>query len=75
MSKTIEIKVIPGAKKTFLKEEHGICKIYLQAPAVEGKANKALIDFLAGHFQVKKHQIEIIKGLHSRIKTIMIVGI
>jgi len=44
----------------------------LTAPAVEGKANRALIEFLAEHFGVKKAQISIIKGLQTRRKTINI---
>ena len=47
-------------------------KIYLNAPAVDGKANKALIALLAEHFNVRKGQIEIIKGLKLRCKTISI---
>lgn len=66
--KTIEIKVIPNAKKNEFKNG----KVYLTAPAVEGKANKALIEFLAEHFDVKKSQITIMKGLKSRTKIIRI---
>lgn len=68
----IEVKVVPGAKKNLWKEEAGHYKVYLHAPAVEGKANQALIDFLAEHFSVKKTQVEIIKGLKSRHKTVII---
>ena len=50
-------------------------KIYLNAPAVDGKANKALIALLAEHFNVRKYQIEIIKGLKLRRKTINIEDI
>ena len=71
----IEIKVIPKAKQNAIKEEDGKWKVHLTAPAVDGKANKALISLLAGHFQVRKSQIEIIKGLKSRNKTISIEGI
>jgi uncharacterized protein (TIGR00251 family) len=70
----ITIKVVPGAKKNFLKEENGSYKVYLTAPPVEGKANQALIEFLADHFGVKKNQIEITKGLKSRNKTVIISG-
>lgn len=72
---TIDVKVIAQARRTFLKEERGVLKVYLNAPAVNGKANKALIEFLAGHFSVKKSAIEIIKGLKSPRKTINIKGI
>ncbi|MFA5088710.1 MAG: DUF167 domain-containing protein [Candidatus Omnitrophota bacterium] len=68
----IQVKVIAGAKKNFIKKEGESFKVYLTAPAVEGKANKALIGFLAENFQVKKNQIQIIKGLKSRDKIINI---
>jgi uncharacterized protein (TIGR00251 family) len=71
----ITLKVIPGAKKNLWKDEPLGVKVYLNAPAVEGKANKALVDFLSEHFGVSKARIEIIKGLKSRHKTIMIKGI
>ena len=69
----IDIKVIPGAKIDLFKEEGGRYKVYLTAPAVAGKANQALVKFLAEHFGVRQSQIEIIKGLKSRHKTIMIM--
>ena len=76
----IEIKVIPGAKKNAVKHEQDMWaddtwKVYVSAPAVDGKANKTLIDLLARHFGVRKSQIEITKGLKSRYKTITIKGI
>ena len=71
----IALKVIPGAKRNQWKEEDGAIKIHLNAPAVEGKANAALIKLLATHFGVKAVQIEIIKGLKSRHKVINIEGI
>lgn len=71
----LDIKVVPQAKRNMIKTEQGTMKVYLTAPAVEGKANKALIDFLSEHYQVRKSQIEIIKGLKSRDKTIIINGI
>ena len=71
----INIKVIPGAKKDLVKEENGSLRVYLNAPAVDGKANKALVGLMAEHFGVRKRQIEIIKGLKSRHKTISIEGI
>lgn len=68
----VDIKVIANAKKGFLKEENGILKVYVTVPALEGKANKAVIRTLAQHFNVKKNQIGIIKGLQSQYKTINI---
>lgn len=71
----IEIKVIPGASKDAWKEENGLIKVHLRAPAVDGKANAALVKFLAEHYGVKTSQIEVIKGLKSRHKIINIMGI
>lgn len=71
----IQIKVITGAKKTLWKEEGELIKVYLTAPPIEGRANAALVDFLAGHFGVKKSDINIVKGLKSRYKIVNILGI
>lgn len=65
-----EIKVIPHAHKEMIKKEGGVLKIYLCAPAVEGKANKVLMELLARHFEVRKQDIEIVRGLKSRNKTV-----
>ncbi|MBF0522606.1 MAG: DUF167 domain-containing protein [Candidatus Omnitrophica bacterium] len=73
--KILEIKVVPQAKKELIKEENGILKVYLMAPAVDGKANDALIVYLAEYFQVKKRDVQITKGLKSRHKTITILGL
>jgi uncharacterized protein (TIGR00251 family) len=71
----ITVKVIPGASKEGIENLGEAYKIRLRAPAVEGKANEALVRFLSLHFGVKRSQIEIIKGLKSRIKTVNIRGI
>jgi len=47
-------------------------KIKVAAPPVEGKANEALIRFLAGELDVSSSRIEILKGHHSREKTLRI---
>jgi uncharacterized protein (TIGR00251 family) len=68
----LEVRVIPGAKKDLFKEEAGRVKVYLTAPPVEGKANEALVDFLAEHYGIRSSCIQIIKGLKSRNKVINI---
>ena len=72
MKQNIDVKVFAKAKKTLVKQESGLCKVYLTAPAVDGKANKALIGVMADYFGVRKSQIQIIKGLKSPYKTISI---
>lgn len=71
----ITIKVIPGAKKNDLKQEGDTVKVYLTAPPVDGKANDALIKFLAEHYHVRPSAIEILKGLKSRHKVVNIESI
>ena len=65
----LEIKVIPNAGRDELKGN----RLYLTAPAVDGKANEALIDFLSDHYNVKKNQIKIMRGHSSRQKVIKIL--
>ena len=50
-------------------------KVKVTAPPVEGKANEALTRFLAREFGISPSCIEIIRGLHSREKTLRISGI
>ncbi len=49
-------------------------KVKVTAPPVEGKANEVLIRFLAREFGISPSCIEIIRGLHSREKTLKISG-
>ena len=50
-------------------------KIRLRARAVDGKANAALIEFLASHLGLSRSQVGIKSGASSRIKTIAVEGI
>ena len=55
------VKVQPGAVKNEIVEvREGALRIRISAPAVKGKANKALVDFLARKLGVKNSGIEII---------------
>jgi len=72
---TLKLHIQPGAKTTEWAGKHGDrLKIRLAAPPTNGKANKALIDFLADYFKVPKSAITITKGLHSRQKTVVVEG-
>lgn len=68
----IQLKISPNASKnTIIKDETGI-KIKLTAQPIEGKANKALVEFLSKQFKVPKTSIEILKGETSKDKTLLI---
>jgi uncharacterized protein (TIGR00251 family) len=49
-------------------------KVRVTAPPVEGKANEALIKFLAKEFKISASSIEILRGHHSREKIMRIGG-
>jgi len=70
-----KVKVQPKASRNeFAGLYQDALKIRLTAPPVEGKANKALIYFLADWLGVKKSQVEIVSGQLSKIKIIKVVG-
>ena len=50
-------------------------KIAVNAPAIDGKANKALIALLAKRLKIAKSNIEIVSGLTDRSKTLVISNI
>lgn len=70
---TIDVKVLPrSSKDEIVGEKDGVYKIKLTAPAIEGKANKALLKLLAKKLGLPKREIRIISGERSRIKSIRI---
>jgi len=70
----IKVKVIPNSKiNKLIEQSDGSYKIKLQAPAIEGKANKALVSFLSEHFKIAKNKIIIISGEKSREKSIKLL--
>jgi uncharacterized protein (TIGR00251 family) len=66
----------PGAKKTEVQGIHGDrLKIRLAAPPVEGKANEALIAWLAKELGIPKLNIQLINGDTGRQKRLLISGV
>lgn len=53
----------------------GRLKIQLAAPPVDGKANDALLRFLADTLDVARAQIDIVGGPANRRKTVRLTGI
>lgn len=69
----LEIHLQPKASKDAFAGQYGDkLKITITAPPVDGKANAHLIKFLAKYFGVSQKQVTIIRGEHSRDKTICI---
>lgn len=67
----LSIKVIANAKENkILEESEGKFKVYLREKAINGRANKALIELLSDFFGTKKSRIRIVRGLKSREKIV-----
>jgi uncharacterized protein (TIGR00251 family) len=65
--------VQPGAKRSGFAGPHGErLKIRLAAPAVDGRANKALVEFLAAYYRVPRRNVTIASGMRSRMKRVII---
>lgn len=70
------LHIQPGAKRTETAGTHGdALKIRLAAPPVDGKANDALVAFLAKTLGVPKSHVELIAGQSSRAKRVRVGGI
>jgi uncharacterized protein (TIGR00251 family) len=70
----LELRVIPGTKKRLIKKENDRIKVYLTQPALDGRANNQLLEFLSEELKIKKYQIRILKGETSRNKLVEIDG-
>lgn len=75
-SLVLNIYVQPKASANRIAGLHaGALKICITAPPVDGKANKAIISYLAQFFDLPKTAVSIDNGRHSRTKRVRIVGI
>ena len=77
---TLAVRAQPGAKKTAITGVYGEgpiaqLKIAVHAPPLEGRANSALIAYLADSFSVPKNAIELISGELSRSKVFLLHGV
>ena len=77
---TLSIRAQPGAKKTAITGIYGEgataqLKIAVQAPPIEGRANEALIAFLAKTFDLPRSSVALVSGELSRSKVFLLRGI
>lgn len=71
----LTLHIQPGARKTEIAGLHGgALKIRLAAPPVDGKANAALLGFLAKTCGVSKAAVELVSGDTSRAKRVRLRG-
>jgi uncharacterized protein (TIGR00251 family) len=72
----LKIRVIPNARKTgFAGYRDDEIVLRLNAPAVEGKANKAALEFVSHFFSVPRSSVVLVGGERSRHKIFQIVGL
>lgn len=71
----ITIKISPNSSKNEFVENSDCIKLKITAPPVDGKANKAVIEFLSKTFKVPKSYFEIVRGETSKEKSILIKNI
>jgi uncharacterized protein (TIGR00251 family) len=76
---SLAVRVQPGAKRAGITGVHGQnsrlhLNVALQAPPVEGRANEALISYLAKLLAMPRSKIKIIHGEHDRFKLLVLEG-
>ena len=72
---TLKVRVIPNAKKTeFSGQRESEWILRLNAPPVNGKANKAAVEFIAKSLNVPRSAVLLRSGEKSRHKIFEIVG-
>jgi uncharacterized protein (TIGR00251 family) len=72
---TLTLHVQPGARQTTVAGLHNAAlKIRLAAPPIEGRANEALLRFIADFFKVPLRDVELKQGEQSRHKRVEVRG-
>lgn len=72
----MSVRVQPRAAASEIAGVHGdALKVRLTAPPVDGAANEALVEFLAGTFEIPKRTVTIVSGSSSRSKVVELTGI
>ncbi len=73
---TLELKVIPNAPRDEVTGWLGAAlKVKLHAPPLEGRANEALVEFLAGRLGLPHRAVTLLRGDTSRHKVVRIDGL
>jgi hypothetical protein len=77
---TLAVRAQPGAKRTAITGVYGDgaaaqLKIAVHAPPLEGRANLALIAFLAESFSIPRSAVELTSGELSRSKVFLLRGV
>jgi len=75
-SATVSVRVVPRSSREGVAGfEGGVVRTRLHAPPVEGKANEALVRFLAKAVGVPRNRITLITGERGRSKIVRVAGV
>ena len=73
---TLDLKIVPNAPRNEIAGWLGdAVKIKVHAPALEGRANAELCEFLAEALRVPTRAVTLLRGEKSRQKTVRIAGL
>ncbi|MEI6850773.1 MAG: DUF167 domain-containing protein [Candidatus Saccharibacteria bacterium] len=70
----VEVNVKPGSKKGPLIQPglDGSLLVFVSEPAIDGKANQAVVKLLSKYYEVSKSKVQIVSGLTSKNKRFLI---
>jgi uncharacterized protein len=72
----IRLRVTPRAKATALDGLHAdALRLRIAAPPVEGKANAAVLGYLAPVLGVRRQDLSLVRGARGRDKTVQVTGL
>jgi uncharacterized protein len=72
----LKLRIVPNAKRNEIAGEYGdAVKVKVAAPAVDGKANAALLEFLAAKLDVPVRAVMLVAGEKSRDKLVAVEGV
>ena len=73
---SLKLRIVPNAKRNEVVGEYGdAVKVKVAAPAVEGKANEALLEFIAEKLGTHRRDIRLTAGEKSRDKIVEIANL
>lgn len=73
---TLPVRVHPGARRNAITGIHdGALKVSLTTPPTDGRANQALIAFLAAELHIPRARVILLTGAASRTKSLRISGL
>lgn len=71
----LTLHIQPGAKKSEVVGLHGdALKVRIASPPVDGKANEALLAFIADQLGLPKRAVQLVRGDTSRAKTVLVTA-